>query len=59
MKTRKLELTAPEFEHIKVTLEGAIEEFEILMRETDHFVTELPDRLATCLEIIGRAKYEV
>jgi hypothetical protein len=50
-----LELSKAEFEHIKVTLEGAAEEFEELMREHDYFTTEMPDRLASCLEIVGRA----
>jgi hypothetical protein len=52
----KLTLTKPELEHLKVTLEGAQEEFEELMKEHDYFTTELTDRLATCLEIVGRAK---
>ena len=51
-----LTLSKAEFEHFKVTLEGAIEEFEELMKEHDYYVTELPDRLATCREIIGRAQ---
>jgi hypothetical protein len=52
----KLEMTKQEFEHIRVTLEGAVEEFEELMKEHDYYVTELSDRLATCLEIFTRAK---
>lgn len=52
----KLQLSKPEFEHFTVSLEGAIEEFEALMAEHDYYVTELPDRLRTCLEIVGRAK---
>ena len=56
MKNKQLTLTAAEFEHLTVTLEGAIEEFEELMREHDYFVTELSDRLSTCLEIVERAE---
>ena len=51
-----LKITKPEFEHLKVSLEGAIEEFDELMRTHEYYVTELPDRLLTCLEIIKRAK---
>ena len=51
-----LELTKPEYEHFRVTLEGAVEEFNELMKEHDYYVTELPDRLLTCLEILSRAK---
>lgn len=53
---KRLDLTKPEYEHFRVTLEGAVEEFEQLMKEHDYFVTELPDRLLTCLEILKRAK---
>lgn len=53
---KKLELTKPEFEHFRVTLEGAVGEFEELMRTHDYYTTELVDRLATCLEILKRAK---
>lgn len=41
---------------MRVTLEGAAEELEDLMKEHDYYTTELPDRLQTCLEILGRAK---
>ena len=51
----KLTFTKPEFEHLTVSLEGAIEEFNELMREHEYYVTELPDRLLTCLEIVKRA----
>lgn len=53
---KKLTLSAPELEHLKVTMEGAIEELEELMQTHEYYVTELTDRLTTCLEIIGRAK---
>lgn len=53
---KKLTLSAPELEHLKVTMEGCIEELEELMSTHDYYVTELTDRLATCLEILGRAK---
>jgi hypothetical protein len=52
----KLNLTKPEYEHFRVTLEGAIEEFEMLMKEHEYYTTELSDRLATCLEILERAE---
>lgn len=50
----KLTITKPEYEHLKVSIEGAIEEFEELMRTHDYYTTELSDRLTTCLEIIKR-----
>jgi hypothetical protein len=50
----RIEMSPAEYEHVTVTLEGAIEEFNELMREHEYFVTELPDRLATCLEIVTR-----
>lgn len=53
---KKLELTKPEYEQFRVTLEGAVEEFEELMKTHDYYVTELSDRLLTCLEILKRAK---
>lgn len=56
MKTRKLELSEPEYQHITVTLEGAIEELEELMRDNDFYTTELTERLAQCLEILERAE---
>jgi hypothetical protein len=54
MKT--ITVTELEFEHFKVTLEGAIEEINDLMTEHDYYVTELSDRLQECLHIIEGAK---
>lgn len=51
-----LELSKSEYEHIKVTLEGAVEEFTELMHEHEYFVTALTERLVTCLEILERAE---
>lgn len=56
MNSRHLTLTEPEFQQIQVTLEGAVDEFNELMKTHEYYVTELADRLSTCLEIIGRAK---
>jgi hypothetical protein len=56
MKNKTLVLTEAEFQHLRVTLEGAAEELDELMKEHDYYTTELPDRLQTCLEILGRAK---
>jgi len=53
---RRLELTKPEYEQLNVDIENAIEEFETLSKDVDWFVTDMPDRLRTCLEIIRRAK---
>lgn len=53
---KKLTLTPPEYEQLIVDLENAIEEFETLSREVDWFVTEMPDRLRTCIQIIRSAK---
>jgi hypothetical protein len=51
----KLVLSTVEFEQITVDLENAVSEFETLSKEVDWFVTDMPDRLLTCLEIIKRA----
>jgi hypothetical protein len=56
MKGMTLRLTHPEYHSIILTLEGCIEELEILMREHDWYTTELPDRLQTCIEILERAQ---
>lgn len=54
MKT--ITVTELEYQHLLVTLEGCRDELEELMREFDHYVTELPDRLQACLEIIEGAE---
>lgn len=51
-KTRTLVLNEAEYQHVKTTLEGALEEVELLMSDVDWYTTELPDRLITCLEIL-------
>ena len=54
MSTIKLEVSPAEFEQITVDVEAAIQELDILSEEIDWFVTDLPDRLRTALEIINR-----
>lgn len=56
MKNKQLTLTEAEYQHLTVTLEGVIEEFEELMKEHDYYVTELASRAQTCLEIVERAE---
>lgn len=51
-----LTLSKPEFEHIRVTLEGAKEELEDLSAQISWFATAIPERIETCLEIIERAQ---
>lgn len=52
----RLILSNVEFEQLTVDVENAVAEFEELSREVSWFVTDMPDRLRTCLEIIKRAK---
>lgn len=54
MSTVKIEMSQAEFEQITVDLEASIQELEILSDEVDWFVTDLPDRLRTALEILNR-----
>lgn len=54
MKNLRLNVTPAEYEQLTCDIENCIEEFEELSREVDWFVTDLPDRLRTCLEIIQR-----
>lgn len=54
MSTIKIEVSPAEFEQITVDVEAAIQELDILSDEIDWFVTDLPDRLRTVLEILNR-----
>lgn len=49
MKKIALNLTLAEFEHLVTTLEGAHEEFEVLMTDVSWYSTELTERIETCL----------
>ena len=49
-----LTLTFPEVQHLVSTLENCYEEFEQLMIDREWFVTEVVDRITTCLEILSR-----
>jgi hypothetical protein len=49
-----LVLTYPEVTHLVSTLENCYEEFEELMRDREWFVTEVVDRIQTCLEILDK-----
>ena len=42
-------LTLSEYEHLITTLEGAHEEFEVLMSDVSWYTTELTERIHTCL----------
>jgi len=54
MKNLRLDITPAEFEQLTCDIENAIEEFEELSKEIDWFVSDMPDRLRTCLQIIKR-----
>ena len=49
-----LTLTPIEQQHLIDTLENCYEEFEQLMIDREWFVTEIVDRIETCLEILGK-----
>lgn len=52
----QLEITPEEYEQITCDIECAIDELDTLSREVSYYVTDLPDRLRTLLEIVGRAQ---
>lgn len=56
MKNKKLMLSAAEYEHFSVTLEGVVSELEELSDQLEWYVSALPERAQTCLEILRRAK---
>lgn len=47
-------LSAAEYEQITCDIENAVEEFEQLSSDLDYYVTDMPERLRTVLEIINR-----
>lgn len=53
-----LELQLGQDEYLELTthIEGTIEELEELERNLDYFVSETPDRLRRCLDILDRAR---
>ena len=51
-KLRTLVLSPAEHMHLVNTMEGCLEELEMLMIEVSWYTTELPDRLITALEIL-------
>lgn len=53
---KQLELSNAEYEQITVDLENSIEEFTELSNTVEWFVTDMPERLQTCLAILRRAK---
>lgn len=56
MKNHTLVLTAAEYEHLKVTLEGCATEFTQLSAQISWYATSLVERIETCVEILDRAK---
>jgi hypothetical protein len=56
VSTRLLTMSPAEFEQITCDLEGTIEELEMLSEDVDWYVTDLPDRLRICLEILTRGQ---
>lgn len=56
MKKITLNLTLAEFEHLVTTLEGAHEEFEVLMTDVSWYSTELTERIETCLLMLESHK---
>lgn len=53
---KTIELTPAEYAHFEVTLEGIIEEVTDLCEQLDWYVSALPERAETCLEILRGAK---
>lgn len=53
---KQLDLTPAEYEQITVDLENAVEEFTELSNTVEWFVTDMPERLQTCLAILRRAE---
>lgn len=49
----KLTLTPQEYQQIKVDLEAAVQELEMLSDELSWYCTDLNDRLSTALEILA------
>lgn len=52
----KLTLSAQEYQQFTCDLECVIVELEELSREVSFYVTDLPDRIRTLLEIMERAE---
>lgn len=47
-----LNLSLAEYEHLITTLEGAHEEFEVLMTDVSWYTTEITERIETCLMML-------
>ena len=49
-----IKLSDAEFQQITCDVENAVEEFEQLSSDLDFYVTDMPERLRTVLEILNR-----
>lgn len=53
---KTITLTPAEYAHFEVTLEGIVSEVTELCEQLDWYVSALPERAETCLEILRGAK---